>query len=83
MRIEFKKLGITRGNVMRELLSKNIGTQVHYIPVTNHPYYQNNLTEFLPNSSKYYSECLSLPLYFSLTELEQSIVVEALMKALH
>ena len=34
VRINFSKIGKKRGQVMRSLLEKGVGTQVHYIPVT-------------------------------------------------
>ena len=49
---------------MRELRARNIGTQVHYIPVHTQPYYtklygMQNLT----GAQDYYEHTLSLPLY--------------------
>lgn len=62
------------------LKTKNIFTQVHYIPVYKHPYYQqlgfNQIA--CPNAEAYYAKCLSLPMYPGLTELEQNYVVECI-----
>ena len=60
---------------------KNIYTQVHYIPICNQPFYKNcNLVtqEVFPNVNKYYRECLSLPMYPSISEEELNEVVNAL-----
>ena len=59
------------------LREKNIFTQVHYIPVHLQPYYRNlgwKVGDF-PNAEEYYQQCLSLPMFPSLTreELEYTI----------
>ena len=58
---------------MNRLRDEGIITQVHYIPVTSHPYYQRLgfNTNLYPNSLNYYNECLSIPLYFSLENKDQ------------
>ncbi len=58
-----------------------IYTQVHYIPVHTLPYYQEiGYDEAdLSNSEKYYSRCLSLPMYPSLTDEEQEFVIEKIL----
>lgn len=59
------------------LRSKNIFCQVHYIPVHKMPYYQQlgkqNLN--LEQSEKYYDQCLSLPMFPTLTTQEQDYVI--------
>jgi UDP-4-amino-4,6-dideoxy-N-acetyl-beta-L-altrosamine transaminase len=62
-----------------------IYTQVHYIPVHILPYYQEvGYDEAdLSNSEKYYSRCLSLPMYPSLTNEEQEFVIEKLLSFKH
>ncbi len=60
------------------LKSKNIFTQVHYIPVHLMPYYKNlgwKKGDF-PFAEKYYEKCLSLPMFPSLLEKEQEYVIE-------
>lgn len=62
------------------LRSKNIFAQVHYIPVHMMPYYKNlgyREGDF-PNAEHYYSRCLSLPMYPTLTEQEQNYVIETI-----
>ena len=79
-KINFSLLGSSRFEFMRKLRSLKIITQVHYMPITMHPYYRqlgidpNNY----PNSLSYYHRALSLPLYFDLTNIEQAYVLEAL-----
>jgi hypothetical protein len=59
------------------LKSKNILAQVHYIPVHLMPYYQRLgwSVGSMPNAEKYYKHCISLPMYPTLTNEEQSLVI--------
>ncbi len=59
------------------LRSKNIFAQVHYIPVHLMPYYQQQGYKKgdYPNAEKYYSQCLSLPMYPTLSVEEQDFVI--------
>ena len=54
---------------MLKLKKKNIGTQVHYIPVPMHPYYKKNVSlKRINNAINYYENCLSIPIYYDLRE---------------
>ena len=60
------------------LRQHQIFAQVHYIPVHTMPYYRNlgySKGDF-PEAEKYYAECLSLPMYPSLTQEEQAFVIQ-------
>ena len=85
VRIEFERFGVSRADVMNELKSHGIGTQVHYIPVPLQPYYRRllgtNEGDF-PGAEEYYREALSLPMYPDLTDDDVQRVVEALHSAL-
>jgi len=82
LNIDFKKLGITRGKLMKLFEAKEIGTQVHYIPVPSHPYFKknNHNTTNLPNSYKYYDGALSIPLYYDLTNKQQAHIINQVKK---
>lgn len=59
------------------LRTRNIFAQVHYIPVHRMPYYEDlgfRAGDF-PHAEAYYTECLSLPLYPTLTDEDQDYVV--------
>ncbi len=62
------------------LRTKNIYAQVHYIPVHLMLYYkeQGYKTGDFPNAETYYSRCLSLPMYPTLTNEEQDFVIECI-----
>ena len=53
-------------------------TQVHYIPTHLMPYYRSSgwKEEDLPVAEAYYKECLSLPMYPTLTDSEQDYVID-------
>ncbi|MCX6113053.1 MAG: UDP-4-amino-4,6-dideoxy-N-acetyl-beta-L-altrosamine transaminase [Proteobacteria bacterium] len=79
LKIDFNKIEKTRKQVMEELKEKNIGTQVHYIPVHTQPYYVKTFgykQGDYPNAEKYYEQALSIPLYPKMTEEEVEWVVD-------
>jgi len=76
--IRFKEESL-RNLAYKYLKSKNILTQVHYIPVYKHPYYQKQNQGFqLPGAEKFFQGCLSIPMYPDLKEKEQDRVLETL-----
>ena len=77
--IDFHRIGKSRAEVMAELLSKGVGTQVHYIPVIQLPYYAATHNEKLPIAQSYYKRCLSIPLYPSMSDEDANIVIEAVL----
>lgn len=84
IRASFAKDGyLSRAAYMQRLYDLGMVTQVHYIPVPLHPVYRKLGCgmEGLAEAARYYSECLSIPLYFSLTDAEQDWVVETLISA--
>ncbi len=80
IRINFEAAGVSRSELMNELKTRKIGSQVHYIPVTTQPHYQRLgfRTEDFPNAQKYYEEALSIPLFYELTEKQQDYVISQL-----
>lgn len=79
--IDFAKLGTTRAKFMNALRAENIGTQVHYLPVHRQPYYRNRYGDrTLPGADAYYSRCLSIPLYPSMTDEDAEYVAKTLGK---
>lgn len=66
-----------RLELYNNLRSNNIFAQVHYIPVHTMPYYKGLGFKHgdLPIAENYYSECLSLPMYPTLTNEEQDYVI--------
>ena len=70
--------------IFDNLRQLKIGVNVHYIPVHTQPYFQNlgfKVGDF-PNAESYYEEAISLPLYPTMSHLQQDKVVTALNEAL-
>ena len=67
-----------RKEVYDFLHSKGILAQIHYVPVHKMPYYKNiGYTDAsLIHAEKYYSRCISLPMYPTLSNEEQDFVIE-------
>ncbi|MDC6387805.1 UDP-4-amino-4,6-dideoxy-N-acetyl-beta-L-altrosamine transaminase [Maribacter sp. PR1] len=63
------------------LRKQNVFTQIHYIPVHKLPYYSRigYANADLGNAEDYYSKCISLPMYPSLTNDEQGFVIEKVL----
>ena len=60
------------------LKEHNIFAQIHYIPCHLMPYYRNFGWQEgdMPKSEAYYKNCISLPMYPTLTKDEQNYVIE-------
>lgn len=62
------------------LRTKSIFTQIHYIPCHLMPYYREQGWKEgdLPKSEQYYKNCISLPMYPTLSETEQQFVIQTI-----
>ena len=80
LRIDFDGAEKSRGRLMQDLKGRQIGTQVHYIPVPAQPYYRalGFRPEDYPNAQCYYREALTIPLFYALTDEEQQHVIASL-----
>lgn len=82
--INYNALGTTRAVIMERLRESKIGSQVHYIPVYKHPFYQKRdigkASDF-PVTEDHYNECLSLPIHTGLSDEEVERVVDAFCRA--
>jgi len=86
LKIDFKAIGKSRVDVMHLLKEKNIGTQVHYIPVHTQPYYKEKFGTKegdCPESENYYAEALSLPLFPKMTDFDIKYVIEKVKSILN
>lgn len=66
-----------RLGLYNHLRSKQIFAQIHYIPCHLMPYYRQfgwKEGDF-PHAENYYSQCISLPMYPTLTDQEQTYVI--------
>lgn len=70
-----------RLELYNHLRSKQIFAQIHYIPLHLMPYYQKRGWKKgdFPQAEKYYESCLSLPMYPTLTDEEQTFVINTIL----
>jgi dTDP-4-amino-4,6-dideoxygalactose transaminase len=81
--IDFDALEISRRMAVDGLKAHGIGSQVHYIPVHQQPYYVKRYgTLDLPGAQAWYDRCLTLPLYPTMADGDVDRVVDALAKVL-
>ena len=66
-------------NFLRE---HNIYAQIHYIPTHLMPYYRQLGWDEgdMPNAENYYKHCISLPMFPTLTNEEQSFVIDKVLE---
>ena len=76
--IEVKK----RLELYNFLKENNILAQIHYIPCHLMPYYKNKGWKEgnFPNSEDYYKHCISLPIFPTLSNTEQSFIINKILE---
>lgn len=80
--IDFNAISRGKNDVMLELRQNGVMTQVHYMPIPLHPFYQKlgyNM-EQLPNALNFYFQTLSIPIYPRLSFRKQKKIVEIFKK---
>jgi UDP-4-amino-4,6-dideoxy-N-acetyl-beta-L-altrosamine transaminase len=84
VRLELKKIGKTHRQVFEDLLNHGIGVNLHYIPLHMQPHYQTMgfKSGDFKHAEYYYSTAISLPIFQTLTDEQQSNVVDVLRKVL-
>ena len=82
IRLKLDLIRITHLAVFQNLREAGIGVNLHYIPIYRQPYYARMgfTPDDFPESERYYSEAISLPLYPGLTEDQQGQVLETFQK---
>ncbi len=86
IRLKLEILGASRGEIVRALRSENIGVNVHYIPVHQHPYYRERFqaasSQCFPVAEDAYERLISLPMFHSMTAQDVEDVIHAVGKVL-
>ena len=84
IKIDFEKLNIDKKEFVLKMREKNIGLQLHYIPINKQPYYKNlgYGNEITPVMDEYYKKAISLPIYPNLSYEEQNYVCEMIVEIL-
>lgn len=84
--IDFAGQRIDRGELMTALAARGVGTQVHYIPLPQHPFHRRQAGDHAalprPGADTYYARTLSLPMYPGLDDAAAGTIVEALAACL-
>lgn len=85
LQIDFARLGRSRTEVMDQLRSQGIGTQVLYIPVYLQPWYRKTYgygPGKCPHAEAFYAKALSIPLFPAMTDSDVTRVVETIRAVL-
>lgn len=82
LRFHKEKMSCDRRQFFDALHAEGIYSQVHYLPVYWHSYYESlgYRKGLCPNAEKYYTEVMSLPLYYSLSDGDVRDVIHAVEK---
>lgn len=82
LRIVPEKLSIDRAKFFEALKAENVCCNVHYIPTYYFPYYEKlgYKKGICPNAEKLYSEMISLPLYYGMSDEDVDSVITAVKK---
>lgn len=83
VQIDFAHLRKTRSQVVCELRSSGIGSQVLYIPVYLQPWYRRTfgfVPGKCPNAEEFYAHALSLPMHAGLSQEDLKKIVEGVIQ---
>ena len=82
LRLNAELMNCDRRQFFDALHAENIYSQVHYLPVYWHSYYEKLGYEkgLCPNAEKYYNESMTLPLFYTMTEEDAEDVIHAVKK---
>ncbi len=84
VQVDVTRTSKNRTEIFNDLREGGIGVNVHYIPIHTHPYYQQfgfSMGDF-PNAESYYNKAISIPLFHTMTELQQNEVTNTLREIL-
>ncbi len=82
VRLDTTNHAFDHAQVFEALRAKNIGINLHYIPIHKQPYYQKlgfRDGQF-PEAERYYQQAFSLPIFPEMTDRQHSQVCDALLE---
>lgn len=84
VRLDRRRTNMPRRALFDKLRANGIEAHVHYIPIHTQPYYRTLGFSFgdFPKAEAYYDDCLSIPIYPSMTDEEQDSVAIEIKRAL-
>lgn len=76
-----KEFGVSRDKIHLQLIKKGIYTTVHYRPIHQFSYFKNRKfkNKDFPNTMKAYRQCLTLPLFPTITRKQQDSVISQIL----
>ncbi len=83
IKIDFKKIGISKDFLIKKLNTLNIFPQVHYMPSIKFKKFYNFKNNQFQNAMSYYKSCLSLPIYSHYKKRDQETVIKNLINILN
>ncbi len=84
VKIDFEKFLLSKKELVLKMREKNIGLQYHYIPINIQPYYKSlgYGSKIHSNMAEHYEKAISLPLYPSLSNEEQSYIMDSIKEVI-
>jgi perosamine synthetase len=83
IRVDARRAGVSRDELIAALTERCIGTSVHFIPTHHHPYFQRLLGEDIatafPTADAVFERIVSLPLHPGLTDQDVDTVCDAVL----
>jgi len=82
IRLNLEMLTAGRAEIFRALRAENLGVNVHYLPVHQHPYYRDRFPtqESFGVAEDAYERLISLPIFHSMTAQDVKDVIHAVTK---
>ena len=84
IRLKLDQINKTHPQIHDELCDLGVLVNLHYIPVYRQPFYEQMGFQkgYCPESEAYHQEALSIPMYPTLTDIEQQMVIKTLKKVI-
>lgn len=85
IRLNTKDIKKSHRQIFKEIYSKGILVNLHYIPIYRHPFYKSmgfELNNF-PEAESYFSQAISIPIYPAMTTSDQDRVIEVLHQVIN
>ena len=86
VRVKTMTIGLSRTQIFAELRAKDIGVNVHYIPVHMHPFYRQRFgtaSGLCPVAEQAYEELVTLPMFPSMSDEDVEAVIVGLANTIH
>jgi UDP-4-amino-4,6-dideoxy-N-acetyl-beta-L-altrosamine transaminase len=80
IRLDLEKIDHSHREVFEKLRAAGIGVNLHYIPIHLQPYFKSmgfSVGDF-PEAERYYSEAITIPMYYDLSLAEIDLVVKGI-----